>query len=1653
MPVLGLIGLISVIPGTSSIAANSAAVALQTKIAAEHVFELPLNPASNFAPLNQCAALSAALDQYRPKAAKENCSPLTRFLSQYPKSPYAGPLWLELGLLRLKEGYYSRAGYCLNIAWNELKNETSVTGKAYGDRALAELALLDAHSGSVEKLGKLLRETNGRPVYGSATQRLEAAREAFANYKKAPGTLSVCATDALMALGNIEHKKIQDSPDLLASSGETSLAQFTKEAGKRGVHLVAVHRSHRARLIAPSIAHFKIGHYAVVTGVKKGQVLLKDQSFGGTLAMSTKAFNEESSGYFLTPSGNLPRGWSRVSPETANKIEGAGYTNNSDPGDTGPGTTDTDGGPPDDQDDDDPPDDDDDPCDDDSGMTRYNIQAMLCSLTLSDTPVGYTPAVGPSVKCTVSYSQKEYTDLPATSANFGPKWRFQFCSYVQDDPANSNIVPMVYQPGGGFTQTALGSPDEYTGAILTQTSVNPIVYTRTFPSGSEMIYSQSDGGTTTRNVYLTKVIDPQGIYLTLSYTTSSGVKLASISDEFGRSTKFSYGFSADSFKVTKITDPYGRSATFTYSTTAPYHLMAITDTLGITSSYTYVAGTDFITTLTTPYGTSKFTTSDTSNNSQNLSKWVEATDPLGHTERAEFEANYNVTPVSDPYAPNVPGENITNNYLNYRNCYYWNKLSYPAYASGSTVDYAKAEVFHFLHLDDSNITSGILESIKPPLENRQWYFYQNQTSASYSTNPGMIGRRPSVVARGLNNGSTTMMQSTVNANGYTTQATDAMGRTTLYAYAANNQDLLSIKVAGAGATTYTIWQASSYYKHKPERIVDSNGGIYTMTYNAFAQPVTVTNPLSQKTTYTYNAKGQLTEVEGPGGQVLSTYTYDSYDRIATVTDALGQKKTLTYDAADRVLSVTYGDGTTDSYTYYLLDLATHKDRQGRITQYSYNPLRQLISKTDPAGKTTNYSWCLCGHLGGIVDPNGNETTLLHDIEGRLVQRTAANGETESLTYSGDTKWPQSETDSKGQIKSFTYNPDGSLQQANYYYDSIATPSVSYKYDPYFPRITQITDGSGTRSYAYYAYGTPGGGRVSGIGEPGYDTMYFAYDALARRTEVETGTEKETLTYDTLGRVSSAVNPLGTFAFTFLGNSRLPSVVTGGPIKTTYDYEPLPDEIRLKSLENEAGSTVLDDFTYTYNPTGTIASWGDSYSSGANMGTATATYDADNRLTGWSVKDPANTVLADQSFTYDAMGNRETANTNGVADTYAANTVNGYTAESLPAIKEAYAYGYDANGSLNVADFTDTANSSLNYKEEFVYDGQNRLAEILNGTHESLFTYNSDDRVVKDVEYVSGKMASTTTYLWLGNRLLEEKTSEGTKYFYRQGLVETNGEKLYYTRDHLGSIREITESTGALVAKYQYDPWGVTTQLAGTYVSDLGFDGYLKHAVSGLLITPHRFYAPRMGRWLSNDPAGMHGGANLYGFDYNDPLRKVDPSGLTPLGAMEGVISYADLGSATLRQVSAMNGSPTKQRRVTVSPPGGGDSGGEPVEVEAPPYDESDPGDEDPPDEGGNYDDDGAYGPYYGDDWGELDPIQYWSDHGVNVYGWGDDDDDNNYLDPPDDTCDDDSSGDTTDDGGDGDDEYDVTVDPYQYWNDRGVQVYGWDDDGSDGGAE
>src|SRR5262249_39749975 len=85
-----------------------------------------------------------------------------------------------------------------------------------------------------------------------------------------------------------------------------------------------------------------------------------------------------------------------------------------------------------------------------NAMARYAVHSMLISLNIVDTPVGYAPPVGPGVRFTVTYNQRDaYQQAVFTYSNLGPKWTFDYLSYVIDDPTNQSQPVTVYLGGGG----------------------------------------------------------------------------------------------------------------------------------------------------------------------------------------------------------------------------------------------------------------------------------------------------------------------------------------------------------------------------------------------------------------------------------------------------------------------------------------------------------------------------------------------------------------------------------------------------------------------------------------------------------------------------------------------------------------------------------------------------------------------------------------------------------------------------------------------------------------------------------------------------------------------------------------------------------------------------------------------------------------------------------------------------------------------------------------------------------------------------------------------------------------------------------------------------------------------------------------------------
>jgi RHS repeat-associated protein len=106
-------------------------------------------------------------------------------------------------------------------------------------------------------------------------------------------------------------------------------------------------------------------------------------------------------------------------------------------------------------------------------------------------------------------------------------------------------------------------------------------------------------------------------------------------------------------------------------------------------------------------------------------------------------------------------------------------------------------------------------------------------------------------------------------------------------------------------------------------------------------------------------------------------------------------------------------------------------------------------------------------------------------------------------------------------------------------------------------------------------------------------------------------------------------------------------------------------------------------------------------------------------------------------------------------------------------------------------------------------------------------------------------------------------------------------------DGAGNITALMDGNQNTVARYLYDGFGRLTGKWGNLadVNHFRFSSQEIEPASGLYDYGFRFYEPNFQRWLNRDPIQEAGGANLYQFVGNNPVRNVDSYGLrgVPVG--------------------------------------------------------------------------------------------------------------------------------------------------------------------------
>lgn len=113
---------------------------------------------------------------------------------------------------------------------------------------------------------------------------------------------------------------------------------------------------------------------------------------------------------------------------------------------------------------------------------------------------------------------------------------------------------------------------------------------------------------------------------------------------------------------------------------------------------------------------------------------------------------------------------------------------------------------------------------------------------------------------------------------------------------------------------------------------------------------------------------------------------------------------------------------------------------------------------------------------------------------------------------------------------------------------------------------------------------------------------------------------------------------------------------------------------------------------------------------------------------------------------------------------------------------------------------------------------------------------------------------------------------------------TNGVPSYLHRDHLGSVRAISDATGAKIESAVYKPFGEQTETlspANLTPESKGWIGERFDADAGLQYLNARYYDPVLGLFLQPDwfevlQPGV--GTNRFSYSFNDPVNKLDPMG-------------------------------------------------------------------------------------------------------------------------------------------------------------------------------
>jgi RHS repeat-associated protein len=684
----------------------------------------------------------------------------------------------------------------------------------------------------------------------------------------------------------------------------------------------------------------------------------------------------------------------------------------------------------------------------------------------------------------------------------------------------------------------------------------------------------------------------------------------------------------------------------------------------------------------------------------------------------------------------------------------------------------------------------------------------------------------------------------------------------------------------------------------------SNGDVWTsFTYDAINQQLSATDDIGAITLSRYDMLGRRVNRTHPD-EGTTQYSYDLASNITKVVTANLSKDstaiTYNYDFS-RVTDISYPHNPENDVHYTYGAAGAPFNRAGKVVvqedgsgaqEFFYGPLGETVK-----------------NVHTIVIPRFGERTYVtqwtYDTWYRLTSMIYPDSEVVNYTYNLSGTLLSMSGNRAGQITSYAQQLGYDKFESRVFLGYANGTQTSYTYEPDRRRLQNLLvtlgNGNGRRimdnTYSY--------DKVDNI-------LSLTNNAPVPSSNLMGGSSQYSYTYDDLYRMTTASGSFkgpheqDRYTLTMEYNS------VGSITRKTQTNDKSPNG----NNKWIAQKKTTYDFSYTYDAKQPHAA--------THIGRQTYAYDADGNETGWTDDKTGQR----QKMVWDEENRLRSVSENGQLNSYIYDADGDRVLKGIGSGQTVYVNGDLSGSSGGVGNFTVYVNPYLvvksgEYSNHYFIGSQRITTRLEQGWDHQVTAPDAGDSISwtkkeklmlqgmnRDQQALQGSDSAGTVKVTGANARAAADSSNGSQgssatpgnnanpnnngNHYAYGHDKNNGGSgpgaadflYFYHSDHLGNTSYVTDGSGEVYQHVEYFAFGETfvDEHSNTDAIPYLFNGKELDEETGLYYFGARYYDPRTSTWASVDPmAEKMPGWSPYNFGFDNPLRYMDPTGMSPKG--------------------------------------------------------------------------------------------------------------------------------------------------------------------------